>query len=72
MILQLNPTIPLTTPNGEGRAVALIDYGEDHDLKWVVIQTDTGEIWTWNNDKVRGVKNITLGRTCLSKIQNED
>jgi hypothetical protein len=33
MIVQLNPTIPLTTPNGEGYAIAVIDYGEDHDLK---------------------------------------
>ena len=72
MILQLNPTIPLTTPKGNGLAVALIDYGEDHDLKWVVIQDGTGEIWTWNNDKVRGVKNITLGRTEISPINHED
>lgn len=71
MIVQLNPTIPLTTPKGDGYAVALIDYGEDHDLKWVVIQTDTGEIWTWNNDKVRGVKNITADRTKISKIDHE-
>lgn len=69
MILQLNPTVPLTTPKGEGYAIALIDYGEDHDLKWVVIQNDSGEIWTWNNDKVRGIKNITSGRTEISKIQ---
>lgn len=72
MILQLNPTIPMTTPKGDGFAVALIDYGEDHDLKWVVIQTQTGEIWTWNNDKVRGVKNITADRLTISPIKNEN
>ena len=72
MIIQLNPTIPLTTPKGDGLAVALIDYGEDHNLKWVVIQDDTGEIWTWDNSKVRGVKNITNGRTKISKIEHED
>jgi len=72
MIVQLNPTIPLTTPKGEGYAIAVIDYGEDHDLKWVVIQTETGEIWTWNNGDVRGVKNITNGRVNISKIKNED
>lgn len=72
MILQLNPTIPLTTPKGDGYAIALIDYGEDHDLKWVVIQTSTGEIWTWNNDKVRGIKNITNNRTQISQIDHED
>lgn len=72
MILQLNPTIPLTTPKGDGYAIALIDYGEDHDLKWVVIQNSTGEIWTWNNDKVRGVKNITNNRTQISQLEHED
>jgi hypothetical protein len=72
MLIQLNPTIPLTTPKGDGLAVALIDYGEDHDLKWVVIQDVTGEIWTWNNDKVRGVKNITQNRTEISKIKHEN
>jgi hypothetical protein len=72
MLIQLNPTIPLTTPKGDGLAVALIDYGEDHDLKWVVIQDVTGEIWTWNNDKVRGVTNITQNRTEISKINHEN
>jgi hypothetical protein len=72
MLIQLNPTIPLTTPKGDGLAVALIDYGEDHDLKWVVIQDVTGEIWTWHNDKVRGVKNITQNRTEISKIKHEN
>jgi len=72
MLIQLNPTIPLTTPKGDGLAVALIDYGEDHDLKWVVIQDVTCEIWTWNNDTVRGVKNITQNRTEISKIKHEN
>jgi hypothetical protein len=72
VILQLNPTLPLTTPKGEGYAVALIDYGEDHDLKWVVIQNKTGEIWTWNNSEVRGIKNITNGRINISEIKHED
>ena len=58
----------MITPKGEGYAVALIDYSEDHDLKWVVIQTQTGEIWTWNNDKVRGVKNITSDRINISPV----
>lgn len=69
MIIQLNPTIPLTTPLGDGFAVAVIDYGEDHDLKWVVIQTGSGEIWTWNNSKVRGIKNTTANRTNISEIK---
>lgn len=72
MIIQVNPTILLTTPKGDGFAVALIDHGEDRDLKFAVIQDETGEIWTWANDKVRGVKNITHGRIKISKIEHED
>ena len=62
----------MITPKGEGYAVALIDYSEDHDLKWVVIQTQTGEIWTWNNDKVRGVKNITSDRINISPLPHHE
>lgn len=60
MILQLKPTIWLETPKGLGLAHFLIDYGEEHDLLWVVIDDATGEIWTWPNPKVRGIKNVSL------------
>jgi hypothetical protein len=71
MIIQLNPQIPLITPKGNGQAVMVIDYSEEHDLKWVVIQDDTGEIWTWGNDQVRGFKNVTMGRNKISPIRHE-
>jgi len=71
MIYQLKPQIPLVTPKGPGQAILVIDYSEEHDLKWVVIQDDTGEVWTWNNDRVRGFKNVTMGRTSISPIDNE-
>lgn len=61
-LTQLNPPIPLNTPKGEGLAVAVIDYSIDYDLLWVVIVNATGEIWTYKNSEVRGVKNITAGR----------
>ena len=61
MIIQLNPPLWLITPKGRGLAVALIDYGFDHDLLWVVFQKDTGECWTWSNPNIRADKNITLG-----------
>ena len=64
MILQLNPTIPLTTPKGNGQALALIDYGSEHDLMWVTAIDETGEIWTFPNPEVRAQKNITMGRLC--------
>ena len=63
MIIQLNPVIPLKTPKGNGYAWALIDYGPEHDLMWVVAIDATGEIWTFANPEVRALKNITLGRT---------
>jgi TFIIF-interacting CTD phosphatase-like protein len=71
MILQLEPQIPLITPKGNGQAVLVIDYSEEHDLKWVVIQDDTGEVWTWKNEQVRGFKNVTMGRIKISPIKNE-
>lgn len=68
MILQLNPTIPLKTPKGKGQALALIDYGSEHNLLWVTAIDDTGEIWTFPNPEVRAQKNITMGRLYNSKL----
>ena len=62
MFTQLEPPIPLQTPKGEGLAYGVIDYGPDYDLLWVVFDNATGECWTWANPKIRGVKNITMGR----------
>jgi hypothetical protein len=66
MLTQLNPPIPLTTPKGSALAHAIIDYGVEYHLMFVCIQDDTGEIWTWPNPVVRGVKNITMGRTSVA------
>lgn len=60
LIVQLRPTLWLSTPKGIGLAHFMIDYGEEHDLLWVVFDDATGEIWTWSNDKVRAIKNISL------------
>ncbi|MEP7185037.1 MAG: hypothetical protein ABI767_04300 [Rhodanobacter sp.] len=61
-MLQLNPPIPMNTPNGEGFAHILIDHGPESDLYWTVLITETGEICTYANKHVRASKNITLGR----------
>jgi hypothetical protein len=53
----------MNTPKGEGFAHLMLDYGPESDLYWVVMITETGEIWTYANRYVRGSKNITLGRT---------
>jgi len=62
MLTQLNPPIPLDTPKGPGLAYAVIDYGPDFDLLWVVFDDASGECWTWKNPQIRAVKNLTLGR----------
>jgi hypothetical protein len=60
-ILQLNPPIPLVTPQGKALAHFLIDYGPEHDLLWVCFQ-DNGQCWTWRNQDIRAETNITFGR----------
>ncbi len=67
MIIQLNPPLPMSTPKGDGWAHAMIDYGPESHLYWVIFIDETGEVWTYSNPEVRAQKNITLGRmnTCL-------
>lgn len=62
MILQLKPPLPLVTPNGSGWAHLVIDYGQEHDLLWVVFLNDSGQCWTYSNREVRIEKNVTMGR----------
>jgi hypothetical protein len=59
---QLSPELPVDTPYGSGRAIAVIDYSPSDDLLWVCVIDDTGEVWTINNRDIRVTKNITLGR----------
>ena len=44
-------------------AFAVIDYGEEHNLIWVVALDDSGEIWCSPNPKVRMRANWTIGRS---------
>ena len=64
MILQLDPPLAFSTPKGDGLAILVIDYGVDMDLLFVVIIDETGEVWTYRSNLLRGVKNITQGRRC--------
>lgn len=61
-ILQLSPTLPLDTPKGRGQALFVIDYGPEHHLMYTVAIDATGELWTFDNTRVRAQKNITMGR----------
>jgi hypothetical protein len=65
-ILQLDPPIPLITPKGDGYAHLLIDYGPEYNLLWVCFLDDSGECW---NSQIRVQKNITMGRTFVSRHQ---
>ena len=67
-VIRLQPPIWLHTPKGEARAHFLIIVDEDDDDEWKCLQQETGEWWTWKNTDVRGMKNVTLGRTTISKI----
>lgn len=63
MMLQLNPQIPVFVPGkGEGYAIALIDYSQDHDLHFVIGFDSTGDIWVVPNKDVKLIKNYSLGR----------
>jgi len=62
-MLQLKPSVWLSTPKGVGLCHFVIDYGEEHDLLWVVADDATGEIWTWPNTKVRFIPNVSLDAT---------
>lgn len=60
---QLEPPLPMTVlDRGDGYAVAVIDYGQEFDLLWVVAMNETGEIWCAPNPKVRMQANWSMGR----------
>jgi hypothetical protein len=63
MFSQLDPPIPLhVLGRGDGQALAVIDYGPEHDLLWVTAIDASGEIWCAPNREVRMQANWSLGR----------
>lgn len=63
-IIQLNPPITLWVPHLEDHGVAwfLIDYHMEEHLYWVCAMEKTGEVWTFDNTKIRACPNPTIGR----------
>ena len=60
---QLNPALPVRVEGkGQGYAFAVIDYGQEHNLIWVVALDASGEIWCSPNPKVRMQNYWTMGR----------
>lgn len=76
MFTQLDPTIPLhVLGKGDGYAIGMIDYGQEHNLIWVTAIDATGEIWCAPNHKVRLGKNWTMGRSenpAISRAKQAD
>ena len=65
---QLDPTLPMIVEGkGSGYALAVIDYGPEHHLIWVVAIDATGEIWSVSNPQVRMQPNWTMGRNVNSR-----
>lgn len=63
MLTQLDPPIPLhVLGRGDGYALAVIDYGQEHNLLWVTAIDATGEIWCAPNPEVRMQANWSMGR----------
>lgn len=61
---QLDPPLPVhVVDRGKGCAIAVIDYGPEHNLLWVVGMDDGGEIWCVPNPQVRLQTNWSMGRT---------
>src|SRR5262245_43262143 len=60
MISQIEPPLPLRTTRGGGLALFLIDYGLEHNLVWVVMLDESGELWCLDNTEVRGYANATF------------
>jgi hypothetical protein len=72
MFTQLNPTLPLhVLEKGKGYAVGLIDYGPEHNLIWVTVLNESGEVWCAPNPTVRFERNWTMGRSEGSAIARD-
>ena len=67
MLTRLEPPVPLNTIKGSGYAFAVIDYGFEHDLMWVVALDETREIWCVPNTEVRMQKNWSANRRDTQK-----
>lgn len=69
MFTQLNPPLPVhVLGRGDGYAIAVLDYSQEHNLIWVTAITATGEIWCAPNPEVRMQSNWTFGRPKSSAV----
>lgn len=52
-MLQLSPSILVKTPNGEGKAILVVNHGSTHPLEWVVINPKTGDLESWRTQDIK-------------------
>ncbi len=72
MFTQLNPNLPLyVIGKGDGYAIGVIDYGQEHNLIWVTVLNANGEVWCAPNPSVRFGRNWTMGRGESSAISRD-
>lgn len=63
MITQITPSIPMFVPGkGTGECIAIIDYGPEHHLLYLIGFDDTGELWSVPNPQVRLCRNPSMLR----------
>jgi hypothetical protein len=72
MFTELRVHLPVSTPRGNGFAFAVIDYGQEHHLIWIVALDDTGEIWAVANPDVRVRPNPTMRALRVNKSTKGD
>lgn len=61
MILQLNPTILVETPLGQGHAIFIIDYGMHQNTCWVVALSENGVVKHFDCNDIIIATNYTYG-----------
>ena len=59
MILQLNPTILVSTPLGTGHAIFIIDYGMHQNSCWVVALVENGIVKHFDSNDIIMCTNYT-------------
>jgi hypothetical protein len=62
MILQLDPMVPVWTERGEGYAVLVTDYSQEHNRLWTVALDSDGSLWDFPQAEIKFCWNFSLER----------
>ena len=72
MIHELQKPLHMHTTRGDGIALFMIDNGWEDDLQWVVVLSETGEIWSVPNWDVRLMANWSYNREKVERPEKRD